>query len=242
VGSKQSARLFKAIKGAKSVLTFSEPLKATICGRYHIPADKVGIVHAAGFEIHRVSEDDLIASVKERYTSGCAYFLYTGSFHDPSSLVNLLKAFSIFKKRQKTSWKLVLINREQHPSAVFTEALRTYKYREEVVVLQENEDLGGLLSAAYAFVAPGVPDEYGLYILEAMRYGLPVLAGLHSIVADVGGDATLNFDGSVPDLAEKMMLLYKDENLRSHKVEAGNKVVSAFSWERTAQEIWEYLK
>ncbi|MCU7551675.1 glycosyltransferase [Chitinophagaceae bacterium LB-8] len=241
IGVKPTARLSKVLERAKSVLTFSESAKTAICRQCRVPSEKVGIVHAAGPDIYRVADENQQASIKERYTNGCEYFLYTGFFSDHSSLLNLLKAFSIFKKRQRTSWKLVLIHREPQSSSPFMEALRTYKYRDEVVVLQENEDLAAFLSAAYAFVDPGAREDYGLYILEAMQSGLAVLMVHNNIIGEAVGDAALYYDGSVADLAEQMMLLYKDEGHRNRQAEKAKGVISGFSWQRTAEEIWEYL-
>lgn len=236
-GRKPSGRISKVLRGAKSVLTFSAGTKAAICQQYHVPAEKVGVVHAAAPEMPLSFDDDLQTRMKERYTEGCEYFLYTGSFEDQALLVNLLKAFSIFKKRQKTSWKLVMVNREMGVPAEFTEALRTYKYREEVVMLQENEDLPYLLSAGYAFVYPSMEEDNGLYILEAMHFGLPIVAGHNNIIDEIAGEAAMYYNGGVSDLAEKLMLLYKDENLRSRQVERVKEVVARYSWERTAEEM-----
>ncbi len=238
VAPKRPGRLFKVLERAKGILTFSEAAKVAICQQFKVPAEKVGVVHAAAPETLPPTDEDFAIRVKERYTEGREYFLYAGSFEDDSSLINLLKAFSIFKKRQKTNWKLVLVNREQHLASRFTEALKTYKYRDDVVVLaKEAEDLSSLFGAAYAFVYPVAREDYGLYILEAMHFGIPVLTVQNKILQEIAGEAAIYYEGGVSDLAEKMMLLYKHEDLRSQKRELGREVVEQFSWERTAGEI-----
>ena len=50
-------------------------------------------------------------SWKDSFTEGREYFLYVGSVHPRKNLINLLKAFSGFKKRQKTNMQLVIAGR-----------------------------------------------------------------------------------------------------------------------------------
>jgi glycosyltransferase involved in cell wall biosynthesis len=243
LGNKPLRSFGKVVGQARSLLTFSEAAKTAVCEQYKVPAEKIGVVHAAASEAFKPTDADLNATVKERYTGGCEYFIYTGSFEDHSSLIDLLKAFSIFKKRQKTSWKLLMVNREPDPPAKFTEALRTYKYREDVVVLQHiDENLSSLLGAAYAFVYPVAQEDYGLYILEAMRSGLPVVAIHHQMLKEITGEAAIYYDGSVNDLAEKMMTIYKYEAFKGQQVEKVKEIIQKYSWQKTAEEIWRGLE
>jgi glycosyltransferase involved in cell wall biosynthesis len=241
-GAKPSAKLLKVLERAKSVLTFSEGAKVSICQQYKVLEEKVSVVYAAAPEVLQPTGEDLHSKVKERYTDGCEYFIYTGSFKEQPSLINLLKAFSVFKKRQKTNWKLVLVNRESHLFPQFTEALRTYKYRDEVVVLEkEDEDLPLLLSAAYALVYPVEQEDYGLYILEAMHFRIPVLTKPNKMLKEIAGEAGLYYQNSVSDLAEKMMTLYKYETIRGQQVERLDEIMQRFSWEKTAGVIWNAI-
>lgn len=63
--------------------------------------------------------------VKEQYTAGTEYFLYAGSFRPGKNLVNLLKAFSLFKKRQQSNWKLVLAGVAEEGYTVFEQGVLT---------------------------------------------------------------------------------------------------------------------
>ena len=45
--------------------------------------------------------------IREKYAEGKAYFLFSGDINRRSNLINLLKAFSFFKKRQKSNMMLL---------------------------------------------------------------------------------------------------------------------------------------
>ena len=42
-----------------------------------------------------------------------------------------------------------------------------------------------------------------------------------------------------PDIADKMMLLYKDENLRKEMIQKGKQVIKEYNWDNTAALLWQ---
>jgi glycosyltransferase involved in cell wall biosynthesis len=158
--------------------------------------------------------------------------------------LNLLKAFSIFKKRQASNWKLVLAGNFAGRNKQFMKSLETYKYREDVILagdLQENE-LVNIMSSAYALVYPSLWEGSGLAILEAMHSDVPVIASGGSAMQEIAGDAALYVDPSdQTDIAEKMMRLYKDENLRNQLVEKGRNVCRQYNPEQSAALLWQAI-
>ena len=101
----------KFLEKAESIATVSEFSKQDIIKQYKTEAAKIDVVFSAVKEIfHPVSEEEKTAT-KNKYTDGKEYFMYAGAIHPRKNLMNLLKAFSVFKKRQQTNMKLVLAGR-----------------------------------------------------------------------------------------------------------------------------------
>src|ERR1044071_5154079 len=221
------------IKKAKRVATVSEFSKADIISHYKTEANKIDIVHNGVKDIfHSISSTEK-EEIRNKYTGGKNYFLYTGSVHPRKNLMNLLKAFSIFKKRQQSNWKLVLAGRLAWKYEQFTKSLASYKYRDDVVVtgyLEETE-LAKLTASAYALVYPSLWEGFGVPVIEAMRSDIPVITSANSSMQEVAGDAALYFDPSDhTDIADKIMLIYKDENLRSRLIEKGKERSAQYNW------------
>ena len=60
---------------------------------------------------------------------------------------------------------------------------------------------------------------------------------------EIGENGALYFDPKdVKDMGEKLMLIYKDENLRSGLIERGKEISQKYSWERTADLLWESIE
>ncbi|MBX9734603.1 MAG: glycosyltransferase family 4 protein [Chitinophagaceae bacterium] len=175
--------------------------------------------------------------VKKKYTNEQEYFLFTGGISPRKNLVNLLKAFSLFKKWQKSNMKLVIAGRLAWHYEIFLEKLKTYKYRNDVVLtgyLPET-DLQKLVAGAYAMIYTSNWEGFGLPIVEAMQSGVPVITSNTSSMPEVGGSAACYANPADPeDMAAQMQLLYKSETLRSSLIQAGFEQAAKYSWDHAA--------
>ena len=232
----------KFIKKACSIATVSEFSKQDIIAHYKTPADKIDVVYNGVKDGFQPLSFDKREVFKEKYSGGSEFFLYAGALQPRKNLVNLLKAFSIFKKRQKSEMKLVLAGRLAWKNDEFLELLKTYKYREDVVLTGylEQSELEGLMASAYAMVYPSLFEGFGVPVVEAMKCEVPVLTSAHTAMEEIGEDAALYFDpASHTDMAEKLMLIYKDEDLRKSLIQKGKAVAKKFTWKRSAELLWE---
>lgn len=85
----------------------------------------------------------------------------------------------------------------------------------------DDDQLEELYAAAYAFVYPSLNEGFGYPPLEAMKYGVPVIASPLSSITEVCGDAALYFNPfSVEELMNRMLMvdqprLYDEYSRRS---------------------------
>lgn len=230
------------LKKATSIATVSEFSKADIITAYKTKADKIDVVYSAAKDIFGPVSWEEKESIKAKYTGGHEFFLYTGAIHPRKNLVNLLKAFSLFKKRQQNNWKLVLAGRLAWKYNQFVENLKTYKYRNDVVLTGyiEESELVKITGASYALVYPSVWEGFGVPVLEGMKCGVPVITSANSAMQEIAGDAALFADpDNQQDIADKMLLVYKDESLRSRLIEKGKECARLYTWDRTAELLWK---
>jgi glycosyltransferase involved in cell wall biosynthesis len=202
----------KFLNKAKSVATVSEFSKQDIIAHYKTPADKIDVVYNAAKEIFHPLSNEEKEATKKKYTGSKEYFVYAGAIHPRKNLINLLKAFSRFKKRQQTSMKLILTGRLAWKYESFTKSLKTYKYRNDVVMTGylDEEELIKVIGSAYALIYPSFFEGFGVPVLEAMRCEIPVITSADSSMQEVAKDAALYADpNSFNDIADKMMKFIK---------------------------------
>jgi glycosyltransferase involved in cell wall biosynthesis len=234
----------KFLNMAKSIVTVSEFSKKDIISQYKIEADQIDVVPNGVKEIFHPLTDIEKEAVKNKLTNGKEYFVYAGAIHPRKNLTNLLKAFSIFKKKQLSNWKLVLTGRLAWKYKNFVESLKTYKHREDVVLTGylEEEELVNIIGSAYALAYPSLWEGFGVPVLEAMRCHVPVITSENSAMQEIAKDAGLYANPKDHnDIAEKMMLLYKDENLRSQLIEKGKKISEQYNWDKSAELLWQSI-
>ncbi|MES1214629.1 MAG: glycosyltransferase family 1 protein [Bacteroidota bacterium] len=229
---------------AKSVVTVSEFSKRDIITQYKIDPVKIDVVFSAAKEIFKSLNEEERQKTKNRYTDGKEYFVYAGAIHPRKNLINLLKAFSVFKKRQQSNLKLVLAGRLAWKYGSFIHDLKTYKYRDDVIMTGyiNEKELAKVIGSAYALVYPSFFEGFGVPVLEAMQCNVPVITSKGSSMEEIAGNAALYADAdNYNEIAEKMMLIYKDENLRNELVQRGKNIAGQFSWQKTADLLWQSI-
>ncbi|MBL7724437.1 MAG: glycosyltransferase family 4 protein [Chitinophagaceae bacterium] len=235
----------KFLNKSRTVATVSDFSKNDIIRQYGIINKQIDVVYSAAKEIFHPLTEAAKQETKKKYTDGKEYFVYTGSIHPRKNLVNLLKAFSIFKKRQQSGMKLVLAGRLAWKYETFIDNLKSYKYRDDVIVtgyLPEAE-LVDITGAAYAMVYTSLFEGFGVPVLEAMKCQVPVITSAGSAMQEMSKDAVLYADANnYADIADKMMLLYKDENLRNELITKSKTIANEYSWERTAVLLWQVIQ
>lgn len=232
----------RAIRRAATVATVSQFSKNDMVAQYGVPPEKISVVYNAVKAVFTPIGFDQQAAVKEKYTGGSEYFLYTGAIQPRKNLINLLKAFSIFKRRMQSSYKLVLAGRLAWKNDEFLALLQTYKHREDVVLTGylEEVELARLTASAYAAVYPSWFEGFGVPVVEAMQCGVPVLTSKDSAMQEISEGTALFFDpANVDDIAYKMMFIYKQENERSALIHKGKIIAAQYSWQRTADALWQ---
>lgn len=182
-------------------------------------------------------------AIKEQYTSGKEYFLFSGDLQERSNLFKLLKAFTFFKTRQKSNMQLVIIARAATDKTSFIERLKTYKYRKEVIVIDRvaEPNIAAITAGAYSFVYPVTGDGTGIFPLQAIQCGVPVIAANGTAVNDIAGEAALYTDPeNFEDIAAKMMLLFKDETTRAELIHAANQLIARYNTGESNR-LWQQL-
>jgi len=231
----------KYLKKAKVIITESEFSKKKIIEEYKIDENKIDVVYKAVDEIFQSILFEEKEKIKEKHAAGNEYFLFTGKV-GLDNLLNVLKAFSVFKKLQKSNMKLLIASQNEMTKEIL-EMLRFYKYKSEVKILDvDKKTLATITGAAYAVVCPFSHHGYS-HSLEAMQCDVPVLTSNAGCMPEVCGDAALFLDhNNYKDIADKMMVIYKDEKLRQQLLDKGKEQIKKYSWDKTAELLWESIE
>jgi glycosyltransferase involved in cell wall biosynthesis len=221
----------------QSAFCLSETIKSNLEEQYESNAQKIHLIYGGPSLDLLLSNEEEKAAVKEKYTEGKEYFLYRGSFDSPN-VVQLLKAFSIFKKRQKSTMKMLLLGEDISGKKEFSELLSTYKYREDVVLanVEENTEIE-LVAGAFAYIQPYRSNSL-CFVFDALQNNIPALIDASSPLLEIDSEAALCFDThSAEDIADALMRIYKDERLYGDLIEKGKELIKKDYWKQTTDLI-----
>jgi len=239
---KRSAQKF--LNKAQSIGVSSSYSKEAVVQHFKVDADKINVIPCAVKEVLQQLTDEKKAGIKNKLTGGKEYFINTAPLSSRENLINLLKAFSVFKKKQASNWKLVLTGKSTRSYKEFAASLQTYKYRDDVIITNQlnDEELSGTLGSAYALVYPSFEKDFAGPVLEAMASRIPVITSADSSMQELAKDAALYCDPADHNaIAEQMLIMYKDENLRGRLIEKGNVIAKQYDWHQSSEMLWQTI-
>lgn len=229
---------------AKQIVTVSSFSKKDISERYNIESDKITVACNGAHEEYKPLTWEEREAVKAKYAEGCEYFVFAGALHPRKNIVNLLKAFIAFKKRQRSNMKLVIAGRLAWKYEEVEKMREEMPFKEDVrwVGYMDVDELSRLIGGAYALVYASLFEGFGIPILEALQCNVPAIVSNTSSMPEVAGNAALQVDPTnAEDIANKMELLYKDEMLRKKLINAAPEQVQKFTWDKAAATLWNSM-
>jgi hypothetical protein len=227
------------LKSLKSIFVLSEAAKTELLNKNEIDQNKLSVIYGGSSKIFQPVYHEIKTFIKEKYAEGKEYFIYRGLIKQQNNIIPLLKAFSLFKKRQKSSMKLVLLGRIAWENNDFDKIINTYKYREDLKVINNatKAEEPEILAAAYALIQPYISNNL-LFLFDAMQCHVPVVIENNPAFKKITSDTVLYFDSkNEMDIAYKMKIIYKDETLRSGLIEKSKNLIEDYNWEKTTGAI-----
>ncbi|HEV8080987.1 MAG TPA: glycosyltransferase [Chitinophagaceae bacterium] len=230
----------KDLKKVKNIVTTSEFSKKQIIEKNNIRESRIDVVYKGVNESQQITVEEK-EKIKQQYANGNEYFLVTGTIPLDKFII-LLKAFSLFKKMQKSNMQLLVVSAKGINKELL-EALRLFKFNSEVKMLDhiDKKENIRITGSAYAYVHL-LEHEY-LYALNAMSCHVPVIADNTGLMPEICSDSALYFNyNAYKEISDKMMLIYKDENLRKQLIEKAEVQVKKYSWDRAAKLLWKSIE
>ncbi len=236
------------VKVANRVIVDSDATRQDLIRWYHADPRRLVLAYPAGKpHMKRVMDSQRIAAVKERYGTGECYFLYVGTIQPRKNLHTLLAAFqrAHAQRRLAPNVRLVLAGKVGWlANSILAEAYASGP-KERIVLTGyiPDQDLAALMSGALAYILPSWHEGFGMPVVEAMACGTPVICSNASALPEIAGDAALLFNPSDPDeLAEAMVQVCGQPELRKRLITRGYARARMFSWDACAARVLEALE
>ena len=170
------------------------------------------------------------------------FFLFVGNWEPKKNLPSLLAAMALLRSAGRTE-HLVIAGK------------LGWDYRHGLRLIEESEsvssavhrigyvkigDLPALYAQCVAFVFPSIVEGFGLPPLEAMACGAPVIVSDCAALRETAGPGACVVPADDPTaLADEMVRVAEDSELRNQLIERGRAWAAQFTWEKTARAVSE---
>lgn len=215
----------RAIKKSKIIFTVSEFSKRDIKNIYHTVSEKVVVAGNAWQHMLRIDRDDAILN---KYNLVSKKFYFTLGSRVPHKNMKWI----IEAARQNPSDKIIISGEQSYDKNIYDE-----QYSENIIFTGYITDgeVKSLMSECRAFLFPSLYEGFGIPPMEALAEGTPIIISNTSCLPSIYGDSAHYINPSK----------YTDinlDNILQQKVGDTKKVLSQYSWEKTAGIIWNEIK
>lgn len=249
-------RFFSRLSARKAdqLIAVSESTKKDLIKLYGIDESRITVIHNSyNRDLFRPQDEDkptrraclpkpegsVVTLAERRRVLENPYLLFVGTMQGRKGVDQLLRAFDLFKQRQHTNHKLVLVGKKGWRDARIWAVYQSMQHQDDVIVTGyvAEKDLPGLYAQADLFILPSLYEGFGMPVLEAQAMGTPVVTSDVSSLLEVGGDAAYYVDPcDVEEIAEAIADVVLHRQLSQSLIERGLVNVNRFSWERAARQ------
>jgi glycosyltransferase involved in cell wall biosynthesis len=232
-------------KKAVRIATVSEFTRRDIATLYGVQESKIDVVYNGANDDFRPLSVEEISEVRRAYSSGKPYFLFVGLIHPRKNLENQLRAFEEFKRSSGSDLKFLVVGARHWWSKELELLTTTSPFRDDVIFLGRKslDELVLIYGGAFALMYVSYFEGFGIPILEAFRAEIPVITSSSSSMPEICGKAGLIVQpDDVDGTAAAMSKLNSEPQLRTALVELGKIQSNHFSWDKTAELLWQSIQ
>ena len=220
------------VKFSDIVITVSHSSKDDILKYHNLLQNKVVVIYNG---VTKIIDD------KIELEGAATYILYVGVLEREKNVEKLVEAFALLDKGLKQNLKLYLVGRKGNGYEEVQQIINKYSLFEKVVLFGyvDDRELKRLYTNALIFAYLSEYEGFGLPVLEAMQYGVPVITTNKSSLKEVAGNAALLTDTTIDEIKNNLTLLLMDKEKRQYYSRLGIDKAKEYSWQKAASDTGE---
>lgn len=194
----------------------------------HVEASRLRVIHHGVRTPQVVPPDDARDNM----------VLFTGAIQKRKNVLRLVEAF----ERLPEAWSLALVGDAGYGADAVFERIRQSPARPRILTpgYVSEERLREFYARARIFAFPSLDEGFGIPVLEAMAWGVPVITSSRSALPEVAGQAALLVNPEdTEEISHALAQLANDAELRASLAEAGKERARRFLWPDAIEKTWK---
>lgn len=239
----------KMCRRADKIIAVSNSTKSDLVSLYKIKPEKIETVRSAVSDEFKIinRNDEMLIKTKERYKLPYKFILYLGTIEPRKNISAIVKSFDKFHKfayesgnEELLKYKLVIAGEKGWMNREIFEEIKNCRSSKGIFFIGRiaGKNKKYIYNLASLFVYPSFFEGFGFPPLEAMKCGVPVIAGNNSSLPEIVGAGGILIDPDRPDeIYRAMKEILTNRNLREMLVKKGLEKAKEFDWKKTAGEV-----
>ncbi|OGS37374.1 MAG: hypothetical protein A2293_07825 [Elusimicrobia bacterium RIFOXYB2_FULL_49_7] len=229
------------LRKSRAVLTISDSTKADLLSLFPKIISKVTVIPLGYKKLNTVRKQEVEILQKHQIK---AYFFCVATFEPGKNHIRLLEAFKRFvAMNNKADFSLILAGGKGWYFEEVMQRVRELELEQQVVYtgFVTNEELGYLMEHCTGFVFPSLYEGFGLPVLEAMQFYVPILTSNTSSLPEVGGAGVVYCDPRSADSIYDGLLELLRVDRRSLQLPYDEQM-RKYTWQNGARAVLSILK
>lgn len=224
---------------AEKIIAISEFTKSQFLKYYDVDENKI-IVIGQSLDTRKKKYTPNPELLKE-FDIKKPYLLSVSVIRPHKNFDFLIRVFNKLKEKHNIPHQLVIVGGIHFGAEKFLEEIENSAYKDDIKYLGyiKDEILSSIYSYADAFVFPSLNEGFGIPLLEAMEYNLPIISSDRASLPEVGGDSTTYFDPFDEDEACAKIYCSFNNNVKNIKSLKQANNLELFNWKKIGLELIE---
>ena len=224
-----------AVKNSIHLIAISEYTKKMITETYMIDPNKITVTYLAP----NIPKETKFVRLPDQF------MFYPAAFWPHKNQEILIESLKqLEKKFPDLHLVLTGMEKKREIRERITRAINRLGLKEKVHILGfvSASELAYIYSKAEILVYPSSFEGFGIPIVEAFNYKVPVIAANNTSINEIVAGAGILFKtGNLQELSQSISRLLGDENLRKKLIQKGQERLQKFSWEECAKKTIQVL-
>lgn len=241
---RQYYRVFTTYLSSKysdEIISVSENTKTDLVTKFNIKPEKINTIYPSYgiIPIENATYKEVNKQIKKKY------FLFVGKYLPHKNLITLLNAFILLNSRHNCKDVQLVIVGEGNKKLVSKMNYALKDIQENIIVLGyvSNTELQVTYKNAFCFVMPSIYEGFGLPLIEAMSYNLPIICSNSSCLPEITSGKVLYHDPMDTDKLELQMLrILNDKNLVKNMTLSYKDILNKYTWVNTSKKTHKIYK
>lgn len=230
-----------AVRQADLIVAVSSSTARAVEEEWPETGNRIRIIHSGVTDLPAPVD----TSILRHFGIDRPYFLFVGTLEPRKNLARLLKAYALLNPSLRNRFRMVIAGGKGWGGIDMAALIKQNRLEGQVVLTGYVDDaqLATLYSQARFLAMPSIYEGFGLPLVEAMRFGVPVLTSDTSSMPEVAGDA-----GVLVDPLDEASIARGLELLLSGSVDlrmlSDNAIKQArkFDWNTASKKMWVAMK